>query len=165
MFKNLFFKNDEEITLYNSIKGTIIKIEDVPDEIFSKKIVGDGYAIIPTENIVYSPISGVIKVIMPTLHSIGIVSDDGLEVLIHIGIDTIDLGGDGFIAYKSVGDRVSYGDKILEFDKTFLNREDLCMITPVVITNSDAYDSIIVNYGEKKEKEVTGKIILNKGGF
>lgn len=95
------------------LSGTLVTLSEVKDEVFSKNMMGDGLAIYPSDDQVYAPISGVINFIFPTLHAIGITSDNGLEILIHIGIDTFELEGDGFSLNVEVGDVVSVGDPII----------------------------------------------------
>lgn len=165
MFKNMF-KNQKkttrltnEVKLYNPIEGEIISIENVPDPVFSEKMLGDGFAIIPTGNKVYAPISGKVKVLFPTLHALAIETQEGLEALIHIGIDTVELKGEGFVANVQVGDVVKHGDLLITFDKGIIESKATSIITPLVITNMDEINSISIEYGLKNEKEQVATII------
>lgn len=165
MFKNMF-KNQKkttrltnEVKLYNPIEGEIISIENVPDPVFSERMLGDGFAIIPTGNKVYAPISGKVKVLFPTLHALAIETQEGLEALIHIGIDTVELKGEGFVANVQVGDVVKHGDLLITFDKGIIESKATSIITPLVITNMDEINSISIEYGLKNEKEQVATII------
>jgi PTS system D-glucosamine-specific IIC component len=91
------------------IEGEVISITETPDQVFSSKMVGDGLAIIPKDNIVYSPVNGTIAQLFPTKHAIGIIDENGIELLIHVGIDTVELKGQGFEAFVEKGDTVKRG--------------------------------------------------------
>ncbi len=113
MLKNLFNKKNDlprlkELHIFNSIEGRIICIEDIPDEVFARKILGDGFAIIPNDNRVYSPVSGEVKLLFPTLHAVAIETEEGIELLVNIGIDTVKLDGEGFMSHIKVGDVPSH---------------------------------------------------------
>lgn len=153
MLKELFSKKEENIIINNPLSGEIIDLKDVPDDIFSNKLIGEGFAIIPEDNKVYSPVNGVIKAILPTLHSVGIKSSEGLEILIHIGIDTVKLKGEGFFTDKKIGDKVEVNELLIEFDNELILNEDLCLVTPVVITNQELIESLNIDYGYKNSKE------------
>ena len=98
------------------LTGRIVKLEEVPDKVFAEKIMGDGFAIEPKDNIVVAPVDGEIAILFPTKHAIGMVTAEGLELLIHVGIDTVKLNGEGFKAFVKQGDKVKAGDKLLEVD-------------------------------------------------
>lgn len=165
MFKNMFknqkktTRHSNEVKLYNPIEGEIISIEKVPDPVFAEKMLGDGFAIIPSGNKVYAPISGQVKVLFPTMHALAIETQEGLEVLIHIGIDTVELKGEGFVANVQVGDQVKHGDLLITFDKEIVDSKATSIITPLVITNMDEIYSISIEYGLKNEKELVATII------
>ncbi len=124
-------------TVYISspFRGEIIPLENVPDATFANKILGDGFAIKPSEGIVYAPVAGKIVQLFRTNHAIGITTTEGLEILIHIGIDTVKMNGEGFRALVQKGDTVIRGEKILEFDLALVKKTAKSDITPVVITN------------------------------
>ncbi|KGN01825.1 PTS glucose transporter subunit IIA [Clostridium botulinum] len=147
-YKKEFVKN---IDIINPIQGEIIDITEVPDEVFSGKALGDGFAIRPKEGKVMSPIDGEIAVLFPTKHAIAIKGDNDLEVLVHIGIDTVNLNGEGFTAHKSQGDKVKKGDLLITFDKKVIEGKAKSSITPVVITNMDIVDEMNIDYGEKSQ--------------
>ncbi|KEH88713.1 MULTISPECIES: glucose PTS transporter subunit IIA [Clostridium] len=149
----------QTLEILNPLKGEIIDITKVPDEVFSSKALGDGFAINPLGNKVVSPIDGEIAVLFPTKHAVAIKGDNGLEMLVHIGIDTVNLNGEGFTAHVSQGDKVKQGDLLVEFDKEIIESKAKSSITPVVITNMDFVESLDISYGEKEkgEKVVTIK--------
>lgn len=118
------------------LSGTIVPLSEVKDETFSSGILGDGFAIQPSDGIVYAPVSGTVTAFYSSKHAIGITTDDGLEVLIHIGLDTVQLEGQHFEGFVKSGDRVTSGQKVIAFDRAEIGkRYDL--ITPVLILNPD----------------------------
>ncbi|KGM97022.1 PTS glucose transporter subunit IIA [Clostridium novyi A str. 4552] len=147
------------LEIINPLKGEIIEITKVPDEVFSSKALGDGFAINPSGNQVVAPIDGEIAVLFPTKHAVAIKGDNGLEILVHIGIDTVNLNGEGFTSHVSQGDKVKQGDLLVEFDKYTVESKAKSLITPVVITNMDVIESIDIYYGnrEKGDKVATLK--------
>ncbi|WP_343192212.1 PTS glucose transporter subunit IIA [Buchnera aphidicola (Formosaphis micheliae)] len=145
LFSNFFKKKNDEskiINIVSPISGKIIKIEKVPDKVFSKKIVGDGVAIEPTGHEILSPINGTIETIFKTLHAFSILSCDGIELLVHFGIDTINLKGKGFIQIAKESQTVKMGDKIILLDLPFLKKHSKSIITPIVISNVEKIKSI-----------------------
>jgi glucose-specific phosphotransferase system IIA component len=116
--------------------GTIMPMEEVHDEIFSKEMMGSGIAIVSTDGKYYSPVDGTISMVFPTKHALGIISVDRQELLLHIGIDTVMLKGEGFTSYVNQGDRVAKGDLLLEVDISFLKEKGiyseaiLCLVEP-----------------------------------
>lgn len=116
------------------LSGEVIPLSDVPDEVFSRRILGDGAAIRPTDGRLLSPVDGVIATIAETRHAIGFTTDDGLEVLVHVGLDTVQLGGEGFRLHVQPGDRIRAGDLVAEIDLELLRARGLETLTPVVLT-------------------------------
>lgn len=151
-----------EIVLANPIKGEIVPLEKVPDAVFSDKMLGDGFAIIPDEGKVYSSAEGIVKVLFPTNHAVSVKTAEGLEVLIHVGIDTVALGGEGFTANVKQGDRVKKGDLLITFDKNFFQEKDINIITPVIVTSMKVVDGINVRYGNREKGETAAKIIMKE---
>lgn len=127
------------IELVSPITGELLELSAVPDNTFAKKIMGDGFAILPIEGKVFAPCSGVISVIAPTKHAIGIISAEGVELLIHVGIDTVMLEGEGFNVEVKHGQSVEKGDLILTFDLDLIKQKNIPIITPVIITNSESF--------------------------
>lgn len=103
--------------------------------IFSSKTLGDGVCIIPTEGILVAPVDGVIETLFPTNHALAILSDDGVEILMHIGIDTVELKGEFFTAKVEQGQHVKKGDVIMEFDINAITKKGYNMDTPIIVTN------------------------------
>ena len=121
------------------VKGRCISIEEVKDETFAKKVMGNGFAVIPSGNIIVSPVAGEIVSIAKTKHAFGILTNEGEDVLVHVGIDTVKLNGKGFTFLQAKGSHVKAGAKILSFDSGFLEQENMDMTTVVVfIENQDA---------------------------
>ena len=121
------------MSLLAPLSGQAVPLEQVPDDVFSQKILGDGIAIIPTDGKIYAPVDGEIATVAETLHAYGFTSEDGLEILVHVGLDTVGLKGRGFKSYVKPGDKVKQGDLIAEVDLEFLKAQGLSAITPVVI--------------------------------
>ena len=115
------------------LTGKVVPLEQVPDAVFSQKILGDGVAIIPEDGKIYAPVNGEVASVAETLHAYGFTSDDDLEILIHIGLDSVALKGEGFTSHVRVGDMVKAGDLIAEVDLEFLKSRNVPIITPVLI--------------------------------
>ena len=146
-------------TIYSPIKGKIVKLENVLDEAFSSGAVGKGIAIEPSEDgKVFAPFDGVIETSFPTKHAIGLTSDKGVELLIHIGMDTVKLDGKHFTSHIEEGQKIKKGDLLMEFDTEKIKEAKYSVITPIVITNFE-------NYGEIEETTAdyinAGDILLN----
>lgn len=139
------------LELLQPINGSIIPLSELNDYLFNKKMMGEGVAIKPKDNYVYSPIDGEVAVIYESKHAIIIKSDTGIQVLIHIGLDTAKLEGRGFGSYVKEGDRVSSGDKLIFFDREYLENKS-SLDTPIVVTNPELIESIEINYGCKNAK-------------
>lgn len=113
----MFFSKTKKADQFGAfMSGKVIALDRVSDPVFSGRMVGDGYAIIPSSNVVVAPAEGEITVVFPTLHAYGIATKDGVELLIHLGIDTVKLNGEGFISHVSVGDTIKAGEVLAEFD-------------------------------------------------
>jgi PTS system beta-glucosides-specific IIC component len=125
------------------ITGKIIALSDVKDEAFSSGALGQGLAIEPSEGKVYSPVDGEISTFFPTGHAVGITSSNGVEILIHVGMDTVALDGKGFTPKKAQGDKVKKGELLLEFDMNVIKEAGYSTVTPVIITNSDDYADVV----------------------
>ncbi len=116
--------------------GKVIPLDKVPDEVFSQKILGDGMAVIPENGNVLSPVNGEVVSVSDSLHAYTLLSDDGLNILVHIGLDTVSLKGEGFKSYVNPGDKVKAGQLIAEFDLEVLEKNNLSSIIPVVLCDS-----------------------------
>lgn len=134
--------NGKTITLYSHMNGTAVKLEDVEDEVFSQKILGEGAAVEPSEGKLYAPCDGKIDSVFDTKHAVNMVSDDGVEILLHIGIDTVKLGGQYFEAHVSDGQEVKKGDLLISFDMDKIKAAGYKVTTPIIIGNKDDYASV-----------------------
>lgn len=132
-----------KVSISAPIKGNVVALADVKDEAFSSESMGKGIAIEPEEGKVYAPADGVISTFFPTGHAIGITTDLGAEILIHVGMDTVEMNGDGFEPQKSQGDKVKKGDLLLKFNIDKIKAAGHPVTTPVIITNSDDYADVI----------------------
>ncbi|PTE73220.1 PTS sugar transporter subunit IIA [Staphylococcus gallinarum] len=164
MIKKLVGKNEEvnkDSEIFAPLTGEYVKIEDIPDPVFAQKMMGEGFGINPTEGEVVSPIEGKIDNVFPTKHAIGLKADNGLELLVHIGLDTVQLDGEGFEILVESGDTVNVGDPILRFDLNYIKENAKSVISPIIITNSDNTTSVSiadvasVTKGETKIVDVT----------
>ncbi|PLS16248.1 PTS glucose transporter subunit IIA [Bacillus sp. M6-12] len=145
MFKKLFGKKESEPfagELAAPLTGKAVQLEDVPDPVFSQKMMGDGIAIDPAEGVVVAPVTGEIVQIFPTKHAVGIKSKDGIEILIHIGLETVAMNGEGFEAHVSQGDTVKKGDKLISFDLDLIREKAKSTVTPIIITNGDDFGGL-----------------------
>ncbi len=139
------------------LKGKVLPLTECKDEAFAMGILGKGVVIVPEEGKVVSPVNGVLTTIFPTLHAMGITSDDGVEMLIHIGMNTVELNGKHFTAKAQQGDKISIGDVLVEFDKDAIAAEGYSIETPVLVTNADDFLDMITE--EQKTAEYGDKII------
>ena len=130
--------------LYAHVTGMTVPLDRVKDEAFSQKVLGEGVAIEPEDGILYAPCNGRVEKVFDTKHAVNLVSDDGCEILLHIGIDTVSLKGKYFEAFVKDGDRVQKGDKLIGFDIDGIKKEGFDVTTPMVICNSQDYNSIDV---------------------
>ncbi len=148
----------DSIKIASPLSGKVLNLNQVQDGAFSSGILGKGVAIIPSEGVVKSPVNGKITTLFPTLHAIGITSDEGVELLIHVGLDTVQMDGKGFTAFVKEGDVVTIGQKLLTFDMEMIAKAGYCLETPVVVTNTDKYLDVL---SENKMKITAGEIIMH----
>lgn len=133
--------------------GRLIRLENVKDPVFSKKIMGDGFAIEVADSKIVSPCDGEITMIFPTLHAYGITSDTGIEILLHLGIDTVDLNGEGFKSYVVSGQKVKAGDLLSTMDISLIQKRQKPVTSMMIITSKNTvhlsdYDKVI-KYGDE----------------
>lgn len=126
------------------VSGEVKELSEVEDEAFSSGALGQGFAIVPSEGKVFAPVDGTVATFFPTGHAIGLLSDSGAEVLIHVGMDTVKLDGKGFTPKVEQGAKVKKGDLLLEFDIDYIKSQGYSIMTPVIITNSDDYTDVVV---------------------
>ena len=131
----------EEITVLNPLAGEIVSLNQVKDATFSQEILGKGVAVVPAEGVVYAPFDGKVDMMFETGHAVGLTSDKGVELLIHVGIDTVNLKGQYFHPMKKTGDEVKKGDVLLTFEKEKIGQE-YDLMTPVIISNTNRYQEI-----------------------
>jgi PTS system N-acetylglucosamine-specific IIC component len=148
-----------ETILFAPVSGEVVALEDVPDVAFASKAVGDGLAIRPTSNIVVAPCDGEIANIFNTNHAFAMVTDLGAEIIVHIGIDTVKLRGQGFKRVGQPGTRVKAGDPVLELDLDYLNAHAVSVISPVVLSNADGFTALT---GLASGSVIAGKTALFK---
>lgn len=142
----MFFKRKKkEILIQSPLEGEILPLERVPDEVFSQKMLGDGFAVAPTNGTVVSPVDGEIVNVFPTKHAIGIKDTNGKELLIHVGLDTVNLQGEGFTSFVTDGQAVKKGQKLLEVDFEGIKDKVPSIITIVVMTNLAENEKVVLN--------------------
>lgn len=128
-------KDYQALQLVAPISGQTIELENVPDPVFSEKLTGDGLAIIADGDTVLAPCDGEITLFFDTKHAFAITTPDGIQVLVHVGLDTIIMNGDGLTALKETGEKVTAGTPILKLDRPLLDKHNINMICPVLIVN------------------------------
>lgn len=139
MFKH-WFKKEE--TVVAPVQGDIVALADVDDPTFAENMMGEGCALWPEEGRVVSPVQGEIVQLFPTQHAIGLRSEKGLEILIHIGLETVQMDGDGFEALVRKGQRVKQGETLIEWSVKRVREKAKSTITPVVLTNSTQFQRV-----------------------
>ncbi len=132
-----FFKEKNKNTIFSPVEGKCISITSVPDEMFAEKIMGDGIAFIFDGDTIHSPCNGKIVSIARTKHALGIKADNGIEILIHIGLDTVELNGKGFELWVSENSRVKAGQPLIKIDRNIMKENEINLVTPMVITKTD----------------------------
>lgn len=142
MFDFLKKKKAEPYVLGAPAKGKAVPLTEVSDATFSEGMLGQGVAVIPAEGKIYAPAAGEIGMVFGTLHAISLIADFGAEILIHVGLDTVKMEGEGFKGHVQAGDKVNKGDLLLEVDLDKVKAAGYDTITPVVICNTDAYESV-----------------------
>ena len=135
----------KKISVVSPLDGDVIELKEVDDEVFASGVTGKGVAIVPTNNVVVSPVEGTVSVLFPSKHAVGITTKDGVELLVHIGLNTVMLNGEGFTTFVKQGDKVVCGQKLLEFDKEFILSKGYSLQSPVLVTNADQFSDIVMN--------------------
>lgn len=133
---------DTNIKIFSPLSGELIALSEVEDEVFASGAMGNGIAILPSEGRVVAPADAEVTLLFPTKHAIGLKTIDGAEILIHVGMDTVSLNGNGFDSYVSIGDKVKKGQTLLTFDIEKIKKAGLTTVTPIIITNTADYQSI-----------------------
>lgn len=162
-------KNKDDINKEKSSKGAIVspvngellELSSVPDAVFSQKLMGEGFAMISNDGNIVSPVDGTVEMIFATKHAMGLKSKDGLEVLVHLGIDTVNLKGEGFEVLVKENQSVKAGDKLIKMDVDFIKNNAPSDISPVIFTNLEEGKYVKVATGQVKAGE-TGRIEIVK---
>lgn len=134
----------EPLTVYAIAKGEVIGLAQFPDELFSQEMLGPGCGILPAEEVVRAPFNGTVTQLTDTRHAIGVTSDDGVELLIHIGVDTVEMGGQGFQSHVTNGQKIHKGDRLISFDRGAIKAAGHPDAIAVVVTNSDDFAAVEV---------------------
>ena len=141
--------NDKNtLNIFSPLNGKIVPLNDVPDSVFSEKMLGDGCAIIPNDGKIYSPVNGRVSSVIDSHHAYGFVSDEGVEVLVHFGLETVALKGEGFVPHVKEGDSVRAGDLVCEVDIKLLKEKGINTVTPVIISGGAERFSMNISSGE-----------------
>lgn len=127
-----FWKRKKQTPILSPLSGKKVSLESVPDQVFSQKMMGDGFAVEPESGFVSAPVDGEVINLFPTKHAIGLKTSDGVEILIHVGIDTVELNGEGFVTHVAEGDKISAGQKLIEFDMDLIKEKGYSLISPVI---------------------------------
>lgn len=156
--KKLFSENKEQEVKKEQIvpltNGELVNISQVPDEVFSSKMMGDGFAMKTKDGIIVSPVEGTIATVFPTKHAIAISSVDGRDVLIHLGVDTVNLKGEGFEIFVQENQKVKVGDKLVKMDVEFIEKNAKSSMPIVVFTNLSEDESVKILEGNVKSGEL-----------
>lgn len=139
---------NRQIEIASPASGTVVELDQVNDAVFSGRSVGDGCAVIPEDQLICAPCDGKIVQIIETNHAFCILSDDGLEILVHIGLDTVKLKGSGFTRLKKEGEQVKTGDPVMKVDFSYLRQQGKEIVTPVLITNMEQVSSMKIFRGK-----------------
>jgi len=140
--KAITVQKGEKMTIASPLNGKTVTLSDVKDEAFASGALGEGIAIVPEEGILYAPMDGTISAFFPTGHAVGMTAENGVQLLMHVGMDTVQLEGKGFKPLVSTGDQVKKGQKLLEFDIKFIKEQGYSLVTPVLVANSAEFDSV-----------------------
>ncbi len=128
-------KKDTKITINAIANGKLLPLEQVNDPVFSKKMMGDGVAVYVDDDYIVSPVDGTISLIAETKHAFGITTSEGIEIMVHVGLETVNLKGQGFERLKEVGNEVKKGDRILHINQKFMKENNIDLITPIIVLN------------------------------
>lgn len=153
---NLFNKNKE--VWKNPVEGKIIPIEEIPDDVFAGKMMGDGFGIVPENNDIYSPVDGEVIKVFKTKHALLIKTKTGLELILHIGIGTVELKGEGFTIHVEENQNIEVGTHLATVDFDFIRDSGMSTVTPVIITNMEKVKKLDIDYGQHGTGEIICRI-------
>lgn len=147
---DIFKKKEEkkELIIVSPVNGELLDITEVPDEVFSQKMMGDGFAIKSNDGLVVSPVDAEVQLVFETKHAIGLKTEEGLEMLIHFGVDTVKLKGEGFNIFVKAGDNVKAGDKLMQVDLDYIKENAKSDISPIIFTNLEEGKIVEVKLGD-----------------
>lgn len=134
--------NDVITRIYPCAEGNVIKLSDVNDEVFSTEMMGKGFAIVPNDGKIIAPVDATVEMLFPTKHAIGLKTKSGAEILIHIGINTVELEGKGFNCHVKIGDKVKKGDLLETVDLKYISTQNYDPTIMIIITNTNQFKSI-----------------------
>lgn len=156
LFEKLGQKFSSKKCVYMPITGKVISLSEIKDGVFSEGILGKGVGIIPEEGIVYAPFDGEVILIADTKHAIGLKSTQGVELIIHVGMDTVEMKGKGFSQQVKVGDSIKCGQQIMTFSLEEIRKSGYATTTAVIVTNSDQFKTIevLLEGDQEKQKEL-----------
>lgn len=144
-----FLKKNESFKVVACANGKCIKLSDVNDRVFSQKMMGDGFAIIPNADLIASPVTGTVEMIFPTKHAIGLKTKEGIELILHIGLDTVNLNGEGFTVLVKEKSKVRAGDSLVRINRSVLIEKGYDLSTIVVFTNGYEKEVELSCYGDE----------------
>lgn len=151
--------NRNLIKIYSPVKGEIVPLKSVNDVAFSNGLLGDGIAVYPEDDTITAPSDGYISALFPTLHAIGIITNDGVEILIHIGIDTVELNGKYFFPNIKINQKIKTGDVLVKIDRNNIKKAGYDIVIPIIITNLKKYSIVNrINNGLVDKEEVLMEI-------
>lgn len=147
---NIFKKKEEkkDLVLVSPVNGELLDISNVPDEVFAQKMMGDGFAIKSNDGLVVSPVDAEVQLVFETKHAIGLKTESGLEMLIHFGVDTVKLKGEGFEVFVEAGDKVKAGDKLMQVNLDYIKENAKSDISPIIFTNLEEDKVVEVDLGK-----------------
>lgn len=145
--KKMFGGKDDKKVILAPVEGKAVSLKEVNDPTFSQEILGKGVAVIPSKGRVVAPADGVVSVFFETKHAVSITADNGAEIIVHVGLDTVNLKGEHYTAYKKQGDKVKAGELLLEFDMEAIKAAGYDVITPVIICNTPDYPNMVCHTG------------------
>lgn len=155
---DFFKKKNVEVLLKSPVTGTVSDIKEVPDKVFASEMMGKGVAFNFEDDTIASPVDGEITMIPDTSHAFGVKTDNGAEILVHIGLETVSLNGEGFQVLKQLNSKVTAGEPVIKINRKFIEGNGINLITPMVITNSNEYDIEFAN----SEKVIQGETLIAK---
>lgn len=159
LFDFLKSDNNKEAELYNPVEGEVIQLEEVSDPVFSQKMMGDGFGVEPANGEIYSPIDGKVVSVFPTSHALGLELDNGIEVLVHIGVDTVELEGGPFDIHVSEGEKVTKDSHLATVDLAALEEAEKPDTVMVVFTNMDVVENYdLKSTGNMSQGDTVGSV-------